>query len=227
MRSRHCPWHCQQGIQDNVGTKQPKRTRAELVALLADQRSALAASCEGYDKGNEWEAARLATTIYTVVHDSTDSSITSILTQLGQRAQLRFVSSGRAEPRPGVVSSPPLLNMTWLPGKGITFEPCLDRGQQKEVEFEAWWDKEFIYTDKSGAGLTRKRLIFSLRNQDGGSHIGELTDPHYVRLKSGAGFIAFGGSSPPKPMDTAAATTVRQIAWEVTETLKQLDKIDG
>src|SRR5258708_10006160 len=55
------------------------RPRAELIELLKHHRQALAASCTSYDSGNEWEAARLATTVFTLVHDG--GSIISLLTR--------------------------------------------------------------------------------------------------------------------------------------------------
>lgn len=64
-----------------------------------------------------------------------------------------------------------------------------------------------------------------MRHQDGGGHIGPLTDPAYVKLKAGGGWFAGSGNRPPKQMDMAAAATMRQIAWEVTETLKDLGEI--
>ena len=209
-----------------------KRPRAELIQLLAEQRQALAASCDGYDRGNDWEAARLATTVYTLVHDG--GSITSLLTQLGMRASLRFVSTGRYQPPPNMrisSSSPPLVGFRGdangmklvprfsLAGEGSAPPPQL-------IQFPTWWTKENVFHEPSGgAELTRRRLIFALRHQDGGSHIGELTDPSYVRLKAGAGFFGNAADGSPRAMIEAATATMRQVAWEVTETLKQLGEV--
>jgi hypothetical protein len=102
-----------------------KESKAELVQLLNEHRQALAASCEAYDGGHEWEAARLATTTFTLVHDR--GAIRSLLTQLGLKASLRFVSSGRVVSVPGMVvaSTPPLLMMRFLPGHGPKCMPRL------------------------------------------------------------------------------------------------------
>ncbi len=45
------------------------RTRAETKAALQDQLKMIAASCGAYDKGEKWEATRLAVSVYVVVHD--------------------------------------------------------------------------------------------------------------------------------------------------------------
>jgi hypothetical protein len=208
-----------------VGAKRP---RAELIKLLAEQREALAASCESYDRGNEWEAARLATTVFTLVHDG--GSISSLLTQLGLRGSLRFVSSGRDVSDAHVVAaSPPLVIFEMNMGKGARCIPLLDHGAPSKVlsvQFPTWWAKEVIYKDHpNGVELTRKRLIFALRHQDGGGHVGALTDQAYVRFKAGGGW--FGGSrgGPPGPMITAATATMRQVAWEISKTLEQLGEV--
>jgi hypothetical protein len=94
----------------------------------------------------------------------------------------------------------------------------------KMAQFESWWSKEDIY-DSGGMHLTRRRLVFALRHQDGGSHVGELTDPAYVRLKAGAGFSGNATDGSARQLVEAANATMRQVAWEVTETLKELGEV--
>jgi hypothetical protein len=93
-----------------------------------------------------------------------------------------------------------------------------------ELQFDKWWTKELIFKDHK-AELTRRRLVFGLRHQDGGGHVGALTDPAYVWLKGGAGWFGGVGTTSPEALRGAVAATMRQVAWEVTETLKQLGKI--
>lgn len=199
-----------------------KRPRNELVALLTEQRAALAASCESFDKGNEWEAARIATTIFNLVHDG--GSITSLLTHLGLRAGLRFLSSNRVIPRPGVFGTPPLVGMQWQ--AGVTkfvprFMASASSDVHKALQFETWWAKECVYSDiQTQQQLTRKRIVFTLRHQDGGGHVGVITDSAYAQFKAGGG--VFG---PQGPILNGIAATMRQIAWETTETLKGLGEV--
>lgn len=225
MRSRHCSQPRSRRIQSDVGTTRP---RAELISLLADQRAALAASSEGYDKGNQWEAARLATVVLTLVHDG--AAITSLLTQLGLRASLRFVSTGRYEPPPGmkfVFASPALVSLRGGAG-GTMLIPQFQHSGPKppptRVQFETWWSKEDIY-DSADTHLTRRRLFFALRHQDGGGHVGKLTDPTYVRLKAGAGLSGNTPDGSMRQLVEAANATMRQVAWEMTETLKELGEV--
>jgi hypothetical protein len=206
-----------------VGAKRP---RAEFVQLLAEQRQALVASSENYDKGNEWEAARLAATVFNLVHDG--GGIRSLLTQLGLRASLRFVSTGRIEPDPTgrrLSLSPPLIGFRGG-SSGMRAVPHLGSFNtfQKLVQFETWWTKECIYRE-SGTELTRKRLVFSLRHQEGGGHIGDLTDPAYIGLKAGGGWYGGASDGSMRMLTEAAAASMRQVAWEITETLAQLGEV--
>jgi hypothetical protein len=204
-----------------------KRPRSELIKLLAQQRQALAASCQGYDRGDEWEASRLATTAFTLLHDG--GSITSLLTQLRLRASLRFLSSGRASNKKNLLSeTPPLLSVHMSAGSGTNFRPILGSPSpsgRQQLQFSSWWAKEIIYKDSRAHELTRSRLIFALRHQDGGGHIGDLTDRTYVHLKGGGGWFGNVEAGAPKPIAGAVPATMRQVAWELTETLKQLGEI--
>src|SRR5262245_34753110 len=113
------PWTWAVTIQGDV---ENKRARSELIILIEEQRQALAASCQNFDRGNEWEAARLATCVFTLVHDG--GPITSLLTQLGLRAPLRFVSTGRIKNERGLVAStPPLLQINLSSETGVKFRP--------------------------------------------------------------------------------------------------------
>jgi hypothetical protein len=209
-------------IQGHVGGK---RTRAELIQALAQERQALAASCANYDKGNEWEAARLATVIGNLVFDG-GRSIRSVLTQLELRDFIKFVSSGHVVPDPyTVLSTPPLLMARFnVPGAKSGFIPHFSEGVNFHwVQFKTWWDELVFWQKRDSIQLSRMRLIIALRNQDGGSHVGELTDSAYARFKSGAGWYIGGKNRPPEPVANLVSATMRQVAWEVTETLKQLD----
>jgi hypothetical protein len=197
----------------------PKRSREELEQLLAGHRSALAASCKGYDNGAGWEAERLATTVFTLMHNG--GGIVSLLTQLGVQDSLSYLSSGRINVTPKLVFASPALASMQPDGQGgHVFVPKLARSSAdcKSVDFETWWKKEIIFF--TGSNLTRSRLVYSFRHQDGGSHVGELTDGAYVLLKGGAGWTNLGTGLPPIG---AATASMRQMAWEVIETLRQLD----
>jgi hypothetical protein len=195
-----------------------KRTREELIELLAEQRSALAASCQNYDGGNEWEAARLATTIFTLLHDGGP--------QLGVRGSLRFASTAWPPVDPeNLITETPLVMMRLTDG-GAKYLPKCGEGPfaPRRLQFPHWSADELIYRDGSFQ-LSRRRLVFALRHQEGGSHIGELTDEAYIRFKTKAIWSFGRGVGPPEPVYGAVAATMRQLAWEVMETLTQLGEV--
>jgi hypothetical protein len=203
-----------------VGAKK-QRPRAELIQALTEQRAALASSCEGFDSGKEWEAARLATTIFTLVHDG--GSIVSLLSQLGIRGSLRFVSSGMLIPG-NLLNEHPLvgIQMNNDPVPSIKALPLCTGMPPEEIpirhtQFPHWWAEELIFRQQ-GVELTRRRLVFALRHQDGGGHVGELTDPSYVRIKTSPVWIGQISGQPDEPL-YAMTGSVRQIAWEITKTL--------
>jgi hypothetical protein len=198
-----------------------KRSKQELDAFLVTQRKALAVSSIAYDNGEIWESERLSATVYTLVYDH--GSIVSLLTQLGVMTSLSFVSTGRIDADPKLLFAfPALVSMTPDGKGGHDYIPALDHrtAQTKLVDFETWWKKETVYFDKDEGTLSRSSLVFALGNQDGGRHIGELKNDAYITLKGGAGMTNVPSGTVPIKAVTAS---MRQIAWEVAETLKQLD----
>jgi hypothetical protein len=194
---------------------------------LAEQRLALVNRCENYDSGAEWEACHIAGIIFTMLHDG--GSIISILTQLGIRGRLRFISSGDVF-RPEQVSTyvPLVMFRAQQTSQGVVGKtiPLLDDAVQigfRHNQFPTWWAKEPIYHDGQ-VELTRRRLIFALRHQDGGGHVGRLTDDAYIRMKSSAiGFVQ-SSNQVDQPLYVMAAS-MRQIAWELTKTLDEFGVI--
>jgi hypothetical protein len=161
-----------------------KRSREELANLFKGQKKALEASSKNFDDGEEWEAERLATTVFNLVFDG--KPLISLLTQLGVKDSLKFMSTSRMPtglPLPTVAT--PSLLMTRHDKTGSRFLPKLGDGPPlyRQVTFEDWWKNELIYQEKASGQLNRLRLVLALRHQDGGSHIGNLTDGVYVHLR--------------------------------------------
>jgi hypothetical protein len=201
----------------------PNRPREELVHLFKGQMNALGASSRGFDAGEEWEAERLATTVFNLVQDG--GPLVSLLSQLEVKDSLKFLSSGRMPTGlpPPTVASPSLLMMRF-DDTGARFIPKLGDGPPTyfSMPFEDWWKNELIYQEKASGQLNRMRLVYALRHQDGGGHIGTLTDDIYVHLKKGAGWQLKHSDGRVEPVSNLVAASMRQVAWEVMETLKQL-----
>jgi hypothetical protein len=198
----------------------------------------LAASCHAYDAGDRWEALRLATIVYTLVLDA--GSNHSILGQLGIKHKMLFMSSAavsaddvlnkdqypfRNKPRytplieyetykdlrekdPKFKPIPHFVPVSTYWGRRNMY-PVL-----RELPFEDWWDSDLIFIDEDAA-LNRKKLVFTLRNQEGGSHFdgrGAIS-PSYVKLRR-PGFMALMNYGVGK-YEGLELITMRQVAEEV------------
>ncbi|MEX7479045.1 hypothetical protein AB0861_023210, partial [Acinetobacter baumannii] len=94
---------------------------------------------------------------------------------------------------------------------------------QPGLEFSQWWD-QLVIDDKSGGVFTRKNLILFMANQDGGAHVDPSLDSSYAALKrdNSVGWVYSDGISE-HPITDIELHSVRQIAYELIETLKPLD----
>jgi len=199
------------------------QTNIDLNAHLKEQIQFLTVSAESYDKGNEWEAKRLAVAIRTLLHDTAKSK--SLLAQINGKSTLFYNTANDCNPDKYF---PPLMGLTMIKGESNSIRLCaplstyISRWKDKDkIPFSEWWNQIVIYdTDKNT--LTRKDLILKVANTDGGAHIDPELDADYAaltRLKSlGITRISIG-----LPQDVGLEVTlasIRQITYEVILSLK-------
>ncbi len=203
-----------------------QKSKDEILVALKNQILALVASSNSFDAGNAWEAARIAAIVHILVHDSGRTK--SLLTQLGVRGSARFVSSGSLH-RPGNLLRHEQLIAFRLDASGGKYIPLLSSGphQSRDVQFHTWWEKEHIFAYPKGNYLTRKRLVFSMRNQDGGAHSDTaLTDAEYARLsrtEKDNWIISIGGGE--ERVTGAHLAAMRQIGWEIEQTIDRMEDL--
>lgn len=226
-----------------------ERSRDEVVMEFREQIEALEASAANYDAGKLWEAKRMATAVWLLVHDGGRQH--SVLKQLGVRTRTPFVSS--AKPFSGLnedggtfwsgfdynlcgmrlqtTSEEPGADIQWFPACQGTSPPAT-----KEVRFLDWWEEEPIYRNllrpEQGQNspvsyVKRKNLVAHLRNKEGGAHYDpELSDADYMKMRgsdhNGVVFTSDGGAKP-VPVKNGHLATMRQIAWEVLKTCEKVD----
>jgi hypothetical protein len=88
-----------------------------------------------------------------------------------------------------------------------------------------WWDGESIF-QHDGTNYTRRRIILSVAEKDGGTHVDEDLEPYYKVLLAGEYAIGITGDMtydgpPPFPQgvtiypDNAHLALIRQFAHEV------------
>jgi len=190
--------------------------------LLAEKRAAIASSCVGYDAGKVWEARRIANEIAMLVHDPLRGRGVSLLTQMGVKKGMSFVSSIEYDPTRGdehFIGLSPMTMMALSSGSARIVALCQAGAPPKSfighVAFSNWWEQGVSTRSKTG-GLSRKNIILSIRDQDGGAHVDpELTDEEYLKLTTDPVAAIRIGGKPAKGLHLAIA---RQIGWEIEQT---------
>lgn len=213
------------------------RNTNELSIELSEQRKALLASCTNYDSGNnDWEAKRIATSVFNLVNDNPRNS-SSILSQLRIRKRFKYFSSIK-RPNLSVITlasfGTPLTLLRLNVGQTAesTYRPYLSDLPHQPVgfvEFDQWWNGDTIFVNSANATLTRLNLTCALRSKDGGSHYDEtLPESPYTDLKSTAPLVVGEDGKPVPPTHLAKnahLASMRQIAWELEYSLSQAEGI--
>jgi hypothetical protein len=148
-------------------------SQSDLQAHLEEQLQFLQASADAFDRGLESEAKRLAVTIRVLVHDTANSR--SLLNQLGMKEGL-FVDTAEPldpdnyAPYSGLVAT--LGNM-----QGAKYVPFLEDvpHSPRTVPFDDWWMAP-VFVDGKRQRFSRKELVLTAANQDGGAHVDPALD---------------------------------------------------
>ena len=197
------------------------QTGEELLDHLKEQIEFMKASAASYDSGFEGEAKRLAIAIRILVHDTSQSI--SLLAQLDKRHVLFYDSASVYDPRNMLPSN--CLTMMKISKAGSEYVAPLDnlspsRNKDKKVGFDRWWNRDLMYKDSAANTFTRKDLVLTVANKEGGAHIDPKLDQAYAKLSR---FNSLGWkyivNSKEKPLPSPVPSSIRQIALEVSKTL--------
>lgn len=210
-------------------TSHYKKTRADLMDELSDQLSFLASSALSYDHGNVSEAKRLATTIYTLIYDGTGRTI-SLCKHLGFLPKMRMLSVCPVINTAGGKFTPyasPLTTLVLSPDHPPRAEPVYTGPDFPPPPYNPRWISiaKWLSEQVSSPGapiLTRRNLIYAVRNQDGGSHCDDkLRDSDYVTMRANAlsPELALFYRGAPARLTGATAATIRQMSWEVEKSI--------
>jgi hypothetical protein len=193
-------------------------TSQELHEHLGEQTQFLKASCDAFDQGADAEAKRIATVIRVLVHDTGSSH--SLLGQLGMKDGYFFDSAPPVDDS-NLASESPLLMFGM--GKDKYLAP-LDSGPSwahRGRPFDGWWNDP-IFKDDKGRQLSRRELILTAANQDGGAHIDPSLDEAYADLaKNNSLGWTFEDGKGGRPMSGATKAAIRQIGHEMLRTLNK------
>lgn len=199
-----------------------------MLALLAENRDFMSASAASYDAGTEAEAKRLAVVIRVLVHQTGQSK--SLLTQLKVQDKLNFLDTADPINPKNLLSTPGLLLMRMQMKEDGTSEtryiPPLGMERPhppRQRGFPGWWTGPVLKTDD---GLwTRKQLVISLANQEGGAHVDPDLNNKFEKVVTDNGLgwrtvtdLAKDPVGVPA-LGNPVAGAVRQIAYELETSL--------
>lgn len=196
-----------------------QQSAKELEAHLQDHLGFLQASADAYDAGFDGEAKRIAVSIRVLVHDTKKSK--SLLGQLGRKSELFLDSAFPVTPANKSTHSG-LVVTSIVPGAGAKYVAFLDDGpggQTASRDFETWWNST-VFIDSKERELSRRDLVLTVANQDGGAHIDPALDSTYADLSrnNSLGWVYSDGSKS-EPMEGPERAALRQICHEVLKTL--------
>lgn len=229
------------------------KTSDELFMELREQLEALRSSIRAFDSGYTWEAKRLATSVYTLVHTAPKGRTKSLLSQLKLRSKARWISSiaqpatGRKHLQFDVANTLVVIRTS---GSDAKFAPKLDayKDTYRYMPFDDWYEERIFCGFDTNASVSRKNLIHYLRSQDGGAHVdASITSEGYLNWKMighptvryernehggtdvyGAIVDIYTGQviediKSGKPIPGAVSSAMRQVAWELNDYADRLE----
>jgi hypothetical protein len=200
-------------------------TRTELEAHLDEQLGFLDRSAAAFDAGYEDEAKRLAVILRVLLHDTTQSH--SLLEQLGRKNRDFYDTAFDTNPAShgDLVSNPTGAGLVAV-ATGVDaakYVALLDHAPWfKSLSFSAWWNAP-VLVDRAGRKWTRKDLVLTAANQDGGAHVDPALDETYYKLsrENALGSITVDlVTGVVRPVEGPERAAIRQIAHEVLKTLR-------
>ncbi len=193
------------------------RPRSELEESLEEQLRFIEKSAQLYDVGNHAEAKRIATALRILFHNKGRSK--SLLVQLGFDC-LQYQDSAGDMPPGNMLTECPLLLMSV--GGSKDYEPMLDNGPPfppTPRTMSAWWNQT-VFIDDQRRTFSRKDIVLSVADQDGGAHVDPELNEGYHRL-SRENSLAWTVESPSgrRAAQNPIPAALRQLAYEVLKSL--------
>lgn len=190
---------------------------------LRRQIKFLVNSCKIFDNGDWEESIRIATCIRVLIHDTSKS--TSLLNHLNAKDIKLFSTSPQfPENSDDGYQCYVAFNMGVIAlGKNnFGYMPNLEDfkpGASIVLPVEQWWE-QIVWILSPECKLSRKRLILSAANQDGGAHVdAELSQDYEYLTRYSAGTISFrvGNHSFSRDVVKLHLISIRTIANEVVK----------
>jgi len=203
--------------------------QSDLDEHLREQIYFLENSCDSFDKGFKGEAKRIAVILRILFHDTRVSH--SLLGQLDKK-NYKFLSTAIPVMSENEATHYGLV-FIGMKGKETKFVPMLDEVPYHNwMKFDDWWN-EIIFIDKNKTQFSRKDIILTVSNQDGGAHVDPKLDEKYINLsKNNSLDISVFSENKFVKLTKPEQAALRQIGHEVLKTLfnqytkKTTEKVD-
>jgi len=205
----------------------------DLIQAFREQFAALVASGKSFDDGNHWEAFRIATAISNLIDDR-GKNFVSLLSHISQKDKVRYLTSVvRSDDEERTIwASAPLILLMHMTPNDVCYVPIFDNhplaDMYRHIDFNEWWNENLLH-DFYPLKITRKSLISTARDQDGGAHIdATISDESYLSfLKNGDvnlryiqnGNVVLGNTNGGAPIRNGIRSMVRQVGWELEKSI--------
>ncbi len=181
---------------------------------LARQLTFLRRSCEAYDAGAVDEAIRMATIIRVLIHNTKAS--TSLLKHLNATTINLLSTTEGATPNTVMYWG---LGTMQLGSGSCKYFASLGAGPIKKlIPVSQWWD-QVVFVLNPQTRLSRRKIILSAANQDGGAHVDANLSREYEALSvdGAVGHFTYGLGSRVinEPITDAHFVAIRQMAYEL------------
>ena len=187
--------------------------KSSFTTQLERQIGFLKRSCDAFDEGHKDEALRLAVSLRVLFHDTKISK--SLLSHLKSKERVRILSTfDRAyaedqETGMTYVSIPMLVTMD-----GSRNAPLDDTKRKDLIAVNEWWNEGITCMNQL---ISRKDIVLSATNQDGGAHVDAKPNKKTRELILGIGTLTnfVDGVSTTHTLDNQHFVLLRQLAYEV------------
>ena len=230
-----------------MSLKQPRvaLTQAQLRQKLREQLDLLRGAALRFDKGDLSAALQMAVSLRILLYSRRHSK--SLLEQLGLHSTA-FADTAFAMPTGTGVAFCSLVVFDgnssierWWPRLDLGYELVPDlvgvrSRRYLRLPFTDWW-QQIIFRNNSNSRLTRKDLVLTMANQDGGAHVDLAVEAVYHELVYGdclnlkteteradysSDGVVVGKIKTWTPIPHAERAAVRQVAHEVLRTLNTI-----
>ena len=203
-----------------------EKTKEDFQKDLAEQIYFLRKSTRDYDNGEFIEAKKMSVTLRNLLHD-TRGPTTSVLTHLNKK-NIKFYDTSLEDVPGNLVPLTGLIcyKVQTDPNKSteVMYMAPLDKGEppryvRGKVNFNAWWNRKII-DDRKGNKLTRRTLVITMCQQDGGAHVDAEIIENYVKSLKTFHIIPISPCGDGIIFSNILYSSIRQITHEVLKSLE-------